>query len=40
MRQTLTIQFEDVTYTYSAELLRVVSPSVEVQGYGFGEQKV
>ncbi len=37
----LEIDFDDgVTFTYPAELLRVESPSAEVQGHGPGDKKV
>ena len=37
----LEIDFDNgVTFTYTAELLRVESPSAEVQGHGPGDKKV
>ena len=37
----LTVSFEDgETFTYPAELLRVESPSAEVQGHGGDEKKI
>ncbi|MDA0652526.1 MAG: DUF971 domain-containing protein [Proteobacteria bacterium] len=39
--KTLDITFEDGTkYSYPAELLRVESPSAEVQGHGPGQKKI
>jgi DUF971 family protein len=38
-RQTLTVAFNDgAAYALSAELLRVLSPSAEVQGHGPGQK--
>ena len=38
-RQTLTVDFnDDAAYALSAELLRVLSPSAEVQGHGPGQK--
>ena len=37
-RQTLTVRFDDgLVFALSAELLRVLSPSAEVQGHGPGQ---
>ena len=33
-KKNLTVTFDDATYTLSAELLRVESPSAEVKGHG------
>ena len=39
--KSLTIDFDDgSTFTYPAELLRVESPSAEVQGHGGEEKKI
>lgn len=39
--KSLTIDFDDgTTFTYPAELLRVESPSAEVQGHGGEEKKI
>ncbi len=38
-KTTLTVVFTQNTYTFTAEFLRVLSPSAEVQGHGPGQQK-
>lgn len=39
--KNLIIAFDDgVTFTYPAELLRVESPSAEVQGHGAGQKQI
>ena len=38
-KTTLTVVFAEKTYTFTAEFLRVLSPSAEVQGHGVGQQK-
>ncbi len=37
--RSLSIAFEDASFELSAEYLRVVSPSAEVQGHSAGERK-
>lgn len=39
--KSLQVAFDDgAAFTYSAELLRVESPSAEVQGHGAGEKRI
>jgi len=39
--KNLIVDFDDgVTFTYPAELLRVESPSAEVQGHGVGQKQI
>ena len=39
-KDTLTVAFDETSYTFTAEFLRVNSPSAEVQGHGAGQQKL
>lgn len=39
-KDALTVTFEETSYTFTAEFLRVNSPSAEVQGHGAGEKKL
>lgn len=38
-KATLTVAFNETQHTFTAEFLRVLSPSAEVQGHGIGQQK-
>lgn len=38
-KTSLTVAFVEKSYTFTAEFLRVFSPSAEVQGHGPGQQK-
>ena len=38
-KTNLTVVFPEASHTFSAEFLRVLSPSAEVQGHGAGQQK-
>ncbi len=39
-KETLTVSFTDKKFTFTAEFLRVMSPSAEVQGHGIGQRKI
>ena len=39
-KDALTVAFDETSYTFTAEFLRVNSPSAEVQGHGAGQQKL
>ena len=39
-KRTLTVTFADASYSFSAEMMRVMSPSAEVQGHSPAERKV
>lgn len=39
-KKALVVCFDDKKYQFSAEMLRVESPSAEVQGHGKGEKKL
>lgn len=39
-KRTLTVTFDDEAYAFSAEMMRVMSPSAEVQGHSPSERKL
>ena len=39
-KRTLTVTFADASYSFSAEMMRVMSPSAEVQGHSPSERKI
>ncbi|PHP64917.1 hypothetical protein CSC94_21525 [Zhengella mangrovi] len=39
-KRTLTVTFDDAAYAFSAEMMRVMSPSAEVQGHSPSERKL